>query len=644
MAEPGETRAQRRLADAARLLESAVAHHRAGRIDRAEALYRKILTKIPDHPDALHMLGAIATYRGRPQRAIQLIGGVLARFPKLADAHVNLGNAYRLAGKRPDAVSCYRRAIALKPDHALAHSSLGREQIADGDFLAAILSCRLAAELDPEMPEAHLQLGIACWRAGALAEAEDAFRQVLRLAPQNVAALAHLALVLVELSRFEEAGECQRTIVALHPQDARAHRALAVCEFRSGEVNPALDRFRHAVELDPRFAEGWTSLGWALRALGRFDEAIGCFRRALAIDPDLAEARRSLAATGQKPADPAEIDRLSAILDAPEAAADARAATGFALGALYDGADDYDRAFACFAKANGLVRQGLVSAGRGYDPRAFDERIDRLIGGFTPEFLAAASAGGTRSELPVFIVGMPRSGTTLVEQIAASHSRVFGVGELTDIARLAAALPGPAADRRVIERWTAAAPTLGAAHLARLTTLGLGAARVIDKLPDNVLNLGAVAALFPEAHVIFCERDSRDICLSSYFQFFAGGNAYSYDLGECAHRCLAVERLVRHWRRVLPLRMIVVGYEALVGNLEAEARRLIEFLGLEWEPGCLEFHRTERVVVTQSTWQVRQPLNSRSIGRWQLYRRHLTPLLEALAAGEKEGRPKSAAP
>jgi hypothetical protein len=171
------------------------------------------------------------------------------------------------------------------------------------------------------------------------------------------------------------------------------------------------------------------------------------------------------------------------------------------------------------------------------------------------------------------------------------------------------------------------------------------AARVIDKLPDNLLNLGTIAALFPAARVIFCERDARDICLSSYFQLFAGGNAYSYDLEDCVHRCLEIERLARHWRRVLPLAWLQVNYEALVGDLESEARRLIDFLGLEWEPGCLEFHRTERVVVTQSTWQVRQPLYNRSIGRWRRYRAHLAPLLEALGGeAEKEGQSRPAAP
>ena len=619
---------RQRWAKAAPEVEAALAYHRAGRLDKAEVLYRKILNRVPDHPDAMHMLGAIATGRSRPERAIQLIGKVLEIFPNAAEAHFNLGNAYVAAGKRPDAIASYRRAIASKPDYALAYSSLGREQSKERDFVGALASCRRGIQLDPTLADSHLNLGIALWNLGRLAEAEAAFRETLRLNPGHVYALGYLAQVLIEYSRFEDARRCQEQILALQPTDALAHRALAMSEFRTGDTAASLERFRHAVGLDPDYAEGWTSLGWALRALGRFDEAVICLRRALAINPDLAEARRMLAATGQQSADKVEMDRLRDLLSKPDLEVNDRVAAGFTLGSLLDRVDDYDEAFACFAAANSLARQALIAAARGYDTGAFERRIDDLIETFTPQFFAAVAAGGVASELPVFIVGMPRSGTTLVEQIAASHSRVFGAGELTDIGRLAQSLPAPGTGSESIASWIGTAPALAAAHLASLGKLGGSAVRVTDKLPDNLFNLGTIAALFPASRVIICRRDPRDICLSSYFQLFAGGNPYSYDLAECAHRHQQVERLVAHWRRVLPICMLEIGYEALVGDLEGEARRLIDFLGLEWEPACLEFHRTERVVVTQSTWQVRQPLYAGSVGRWRRYRRHLQPLLE----------------
>ena len=632
MPEPVNEKSRLRWAKVAADVREALGHHRAGRLDRAEALYRKILNKVPDHPDALHMLGAIANTRGRPERAMQLIGKVLSIFPNHADAHLNLGNSYSLVGKRADAMACYRRAIALKPDFALAHSSLGRELNAEGAFEAGLAASRRAIELDPAIPDGHVNLGVALWNLGRLGEAEASLRKALQLRPDDLHALSYLALILLETSRFEDARRVQEKVVALQPRDARAHRGLAVSEFRTGDIAAALKRFSHSVELEPDFAEGWTSYGWALRAVGRFDEAVACFRRALAINPDLAEAHRSLAATGQQAADQAEIERLRALVANPDLDDNDRVAAGFALGSVLDGADRYDEAFQCFSQANALARRKLIASGRGYDPDAFRARIDRLIETYTPQFFAAVAAGGVPSELPVFIVGMPRSGTTLVEQIAASHSQVFGAGELTEIGRLREALPEPGVDPEATAHWLAVAPGLAVKHLDKLAKLGSGAARVIDKLPDNVFNLGVIAALFPASRVILCNRDPRDICLSSYFQLFAGGNPYSYDLAECAHRYRQVERLCEHWRRVLPVRMLEIRYEALVGDLEGESRRLIDFLGLEWEPACLEFHRSERVVVTQSTWQVRQPLYARSVARWRHYERHLIPLIEALGS------------
>jgi hypothetical protein len=231
---------------------------------------------------------------------------------------------------------------------------------------------------------------------------------------------------------------------------------------------------------------------------------------------------------------------------------------------------------------------------------------------------------------------MPRSGTTLVEQICASHSRVFGAGELHDMDRIALALAGA----RSIEARNAdadAARRLADAHLKRLGEIGGGAIRVVDKMPDNIRQVGLIATLFPGARIIYCSRDPRDISLSCYFQLFGEGLMhFSYDLAECGLRCLQIERLSRHWLSVLPERMIEVNYETLVGDLEGQSRRVIEFLGLDWEVACLEFHRTERTVATASNWQVRQPLYTKSVGRWQNYARHLAPLLEALTEADEK--------
>ena len=248
-------------------------------------------------------------------------------------------------------------------------------------------------------------------------------------------------------------------------------------------------------------------------------------------------------------------------------------------------------------------------------------QVDHLIATYTPAFFAGAAGWGNPSALPVFVVGMPRSGSTLVEQVITSHSAAHGAGELPDIRRMVMALQRRDVRDIAVQDWSRPDKRrIADAHLARLAALGGASLRVVDKLPDNILNLGLIATLFPGARVIFCIRDPRDTCLSCFFQMLQDGNLWSYDLADCGRRWLALQRLQAHWLAVLPLRMLEVRYEAMVADLEPQSRRLIEFLGLEWEPGCLEFHRTARVVTTASAWQVRQALYASSVARWHRYR------------------------
>jgi tetratricopeptide (TPR) repeat protein len=613
-------------------LNAALAHHRAGRLGRASKLYRRILDKAPDHPDALHMLGVIATSRGDPEQAIELIGramGSLANFP---DAHLNLGNAHHAAGRPLEAMGSYRRAIALKPEFAAAHSSLARELNAAEAFTEALSSARRALALEPNMAEAWLHAGAALRALGRLREAEACLREALARRPEFPEALQTLALIAAERSRFEDAAALQKRVALARPKDANASRALGVYLFRAGDAAGGIEALRRAVTIDPNFLAGWNSLGWAYRALGKFEDAVAAYERALRIDPESAEARRSLAVTGRASASETELERLAETLSDTKRGLSDRISAGFARGELLDKMNRFDEAFADFARANALVRRSLVEAGRSYDARGMERRVDDLIGQWTPDLFVALGAAANQSDRPVFIVGMPRSGTSLVEQILASHSRVFGAGELTEIGRIAGQLPPLSRDPAQLTGWTSMARSLGSAHVAQLGVRGGGALRVVDKLPDNMFHLGLIATLFPRARVIFCERDPRDICLSNYFQLFAGGNPWSYDLAECAHRFRQTARLADHWRQVAPVAWLSMTYEALVDDLEGESRRMLEFLGLGWEAACLEFHRTERVVITQSTWQVRQTLFTRSVGRWRHYENHLEPLFSALSA------------
>ncbi len=291
----------------------------------------------------------------------------------------------------------------------------------------------------------------------------------------------------------------------------------------------------------------------------------------------------------------------------------------FALAMALDRTDDPDAAFASAAEANRLLRDSLIRSGAGFDPAALRAYVDAAIAAFPPH--AFSDSEGVPDESPVFIVGMPRSGTTLAEQVLASHGSVAGIGESETLATSAAALvtsdPASVAER----------------HLSWLRLMAGSATRIIDKTPDNLFHLGAAARLFPNARIIICRRDPRDVCLSCHFQGFALPMPYATDLADCALRVQETERMLAHWWGALKLRMLDLRYEAMVRDPAATARAMVSFLGLPWDPACLSFHTRPGIVTSASVWQVRRPVQGGSAGRWRRYRRHLGPLLTMFGQG-----------
>jgi tetratricopeptide (TPR) repeat protein len=622
--------AQRR-AGRLRTVRAGFAHHQAGRLRRAETLYRKALQKDPDDANALHLLGVIAYQRGEIGTALRLIERALPELAGLPDINLNYGNALREAGRLAEAMASYRRALELKPDYGMAHNNLAAALNQQEEFAAGLASSERAIALIPEFFGAHVNHAAALIGLERFAEAEGPLRRALDLAPDRAQTHRDFGWVLAKLARCEEAVACLEQAVALGPEDPTTYFALGTTRYLRKDLPGSEAELRRAVALAPDYTQAWHELGTVLRSSGRFDEALTCFRRAVEIDPDWPEAYRSLAVTGQQAADDTQLRRLEAVIKNRGRSVSDRISAGFALGMLLDNAERSDQAFPRFAEANALHRQQRAQAGEHFDIDVLRRHVDDLIELATPDFFSAAASWGNPSHAPVFIVGMPRSGTSLVEQIAASHSRVFGAGELYELGgiweTMSAHNPG-----RPLEKWHAAfARQLADRHVGSLQALGNGAVRIIDKMPDNIFFLWLIAALFPSARIILCRRDLRDVCLSCYFHRFTEGHLYAYDLADCGARALEIDRLATHWLRVLPLEILVIDYEKLVSDPEGESRRLIEFLDLEWEPACLDFHLTERPLLTASAWQVRQPLYTRSVGRWRRYARHLSPLLNVLS-------------
>jgi Tfp pilus assembly protein PilF len=487
---------------------------------------------------------------------------------------------------------------------------------------------------DVGQAEIHFAQGVALAGRGQSLEAARRFQEANLLRPDHPLTLTNLGLLLSEFDQHDTALACIRRADALRPDDPTIVLALATALYRQGDITAAIPALRQAVALAPGNPIAWTALGDGLLAIGNQNEAIASLQQALAIDPDQLAARRSLAACTRSGTAAHDISYLAELLDRPDLGVEDRITAGFALGQMLDADDRVDEAFERFATANAQVVEMRAAAGQRFDAGAFDAAIDRLINQVTPDVLTRLTDWGNPSELPVFIVGMPRSGSTLVEQIVASHSQVFGVGESKALGRSIDTLAREFAPLEPTQWDAARTRALADRHLAGLAALAGGAnggiTRAVDKMLDNVFHLWAIAALFPNARVIICRRDMRDLCLSCYFHHFADQNLYTYDLAACARRARAIERLLAHWRMVLPLRMHDVVYESLVTRPVDEIGKLVDFLGLEREAACLEPHLTARVVTTSSAWQVRQPIHAQAVGRWRLYRRHLAGLLEAL--------------
>jgi tetratricopeptide (TPR) repeat protein len=403
-----------------------------------------------------------------------------------------------------------------------------------------------------------------------------------------------------------------------------------------GELDRAVTCYRQALRLAPSYAaEVSNALAIALRELGLLDEAIRQFQETLALRADNTLAYYKLsefAAEGRYRFPAADHERLQALLAGGRCGTLERSQCCFALAMLLDQQGRYDEAFGHFAQGNNLKKQLVQEAGAAFDAREHHVLIDVIMAAYDARYFEQVPNWGTDADLPVFIVGMPRSGSTLVEQILASHPGVFGAGEVRNIYWFIAEAAGLTHTGQYHPRLVpdaTAARRLGPLYLDELARLGKGATRVTVKNLENHLHLGLIATLFPRARIIHCRRDPLDVCLSCYFQNFQD-MSFAWSLEDIAAYYRAYEKVMAHWSRVVPAPIHEVRYEDLVHDQEAVSRDLVSFCGLDWDEHCLTFWQTRRAVQTASSLQVRKPMSTRSIGRWHNYRSHLGPLLEAL--------------
>lgn len=477
---------------------------------------------------------------------------------------------------------------------------------------------------------AAVALGLDLLQRGRLPEATTVLERAVAAAPGNVEARFLLANALAAGGELDQAIGHYRRVAALTPDRANAHVNLGNALYERGDLAGAASSLNRAQTLDPRDPEIPHNLGNVLVSAGRIEEAKECYRRALALRPDFASAHEALGRIKKyAPDDPdlSSLERLAARRDLPEGE---RSSALFGFAKALDDSGDYARAFAVLTKANAHER-----ARRHFSIDAFAALCRDVIARFDEAAFARAAGAGYSSDRPIFIVGMPRSGTTLIEQILAAHPDVAGGGELLVLPRLidriAATAGGSAAwPQRIAGASAADLEAWGRTYIEGLDRVVPKAPRATDKLPANFLHVGMIRMILPNAAIVHCRRDPVATCFSCYQHHFTAAVDFAFDLGELGRYYRLYDDVMAHWNRVLPGRIHEVRYEDVVADRQGETRRLLDHLGLPWDDAVADFHKTERPVMTASAAQVRRPIYGGAVAHWRHYQPFLKPLLDAL--------------
>jgi tetratricopeptide (TPR) repeat protein len=672
----------------------------AGRLQEAEQILRQILHAKPNHAHAIHLLGVIAHQAGQPVLARELIGKAIVLDPNVALFHSNLAEMCRQQCLLDEAIRHGRRAVELDQSMASAHSNLGVALYDAKHYDEAEAAHQKAMLLVPEIIQSINNLGSIARARKDLKEAAKWYRRALEVNPNYLESLSNLGAVLVEDDQAEGAVSYLERALGLHqtypealcnlglarlkleqvdnavvllqralqqkPGYPEALIGLARAMHEQDQLDECLSLLKQATEKAPENVEAWSQLGGVRMEQGESEQAETAFNKALALDPEMADAMTGLsnlkleagkieeAEALAKQAIALKDDNLGArfqlvqvkkvkpgdenlaaleaqLQDIEKLNDDKRVSLHYALGKAYDDLKEYDKAFPQFLEGARIKRSKLQY--NADDDAARSRRITEIC---DKTFIEKLRGAGDPSTLPIFVLGMPRSGTTLTEQIVASHPDVFGAGELRDLMEVAQQMPISqknflsypdnlaALSREDISRW-------GNDYVARLSKRAPNAKHITDKMPANYMALGLIPLMLPNAKIIHVKRNPVDTCVSCFTRLFNRHQDATYNLTELGRHYVNYAKLMEHWRDVLPEgSFIEVQYEDIVADMEGQARRLIHFCGLEWNDACLDFHKNTRKIRTASVTQVRQPIYNSSVERWRHYEKYLDPLLKEL--------------
>jgi tetratricopeptide (TPR) repeat protein len=625
----------------------------------------EILAAVPNHPAATLLLGMAHRRSGDPSRALEVLRPLVAAQPRSGTAHRELGLALGDAGHGEEAVAALRKAVSLQPTMADAWRALGDHLYAMDDTAGAdeayaqhirnsthdprLLEPALAlaegriAVAEPLL-RSHLKqfptdvaairmLAEIASRIGRYGDAENLLARCLELAPSFNAARHNFAVILHRNNKPVESLAQVDQLLATEPRSPSFRNLRAVVLARLGDYDQAIRLYEQLLREYPKQARIWLSHGHALKTSGRQQESITAYRRSIELEPGLGEAYWSLANLKTFRFSEADVAAMEHQLERPEISPEDRLQFHFALGKAYEDAQQYERSFVNYAAGNRLRKAAVP-----YDAGLVHQQVASSRALFTPEFLEARRGGGCRAPDPIFVVGLPRSGSTLVEQILSSHSQIEGTMELPDVVGIVKELSGRTRLSEV-SRYPEILAGMSADELRELGERYLRQTRIqrrtdapyfIDKLPNNWAHAGLIHLMLPEAKIIDARRHPLSCCFSNFKQHFARGQNFTYSLDDLGRYYRDYVTLMAHFDAVLPGRVHRVIYERMVDDTELEVRRLLDYCGLPFEDACLRFYENDRAVRTASSEQVRQPIFRDAVEHWRHYQPWLGPLQDAL--------------
>lgn len=633
----------------------------AGELEPATEICRKELSQQPEDDQLRTLFGTVLVRQNRFAEAETELRNVLSRRPHIAKANQELAIALIAQGRNEEAIEHYRRVVELRPDDPAAHrdlsvayKTLGRMEEAyaaleeafrldpDRNELALVLEhrragaleqaahiCREALHLDPGNIDATRLLGMLAAELGNRELAIQALRNLVKLEPRLFSAYIDLAYELIEVDQLDECHEVLKKALELQPGLALSHALVGVLHNHAGRFEEAAEAFHAALRIQPNHSMSLAGLGHALKTVGRPDEAIETFQSCIREFPSLGVAYWALANLKTYRFSDEEVATMEGVLDDDDLEEESRVYINYSLGKACEDRGNYDQAFARYERGANLKRKRESYS---FEQTRIDH--DEIIQTITPALLRENEGKGYPDPAPIFIVGLPRSGSTLIEQILASHSQVDGTRELTDLPRMIDAInrhsPGGVGYPQALRLYGDALATIGQQYIVSSRRFRGEAPYFTDKMPGNFESIGLIALILPNARIINARRHPLDSCMGCYKQLFNRGQGFTYDLVELGQYYLEYQRLMNHWHEILPGRVLNVQYEQMVEDQENQTRRLLEHCGLPWEDQCLRFYETHRAVVTPSSQQVRQPIYSGSVDSWRRFEKNLGPLIEVL--------------